>query len=269
MSQLVGKTALITGGASGVGRLLGRKLLEEGVSLLVIWDVQQHALDATMSELRRDEYHVEGACLDLADPASIRAEAQKLTAAGIAIDLLVNNAGVLIGKSFADHSFEDIRRTLEVNTAAPLYVTSVFLPYMLAQKNGHIVNIASAAGLVSSPGMSAYCASKAAILGWSDSLRLEMKQDDTGVRVTAVSPYYINTAMVTGVRSPVIPILEPGHVVDCIISAIRADQINLRLPWLVNCVPLLKGLLPTRWFDLIVGRWLGIYRTMDHFQGRL
>ena len=268
MSQLEGKTALITGGASGIGRLLGRRLLEEGVSQLVIWDVQQHALNATVSELRRGEHHVEGACVDLADPNSIRAEAEKLAAAGIAIDLLVNNAGVLIGKSFVDHSFDDIRRTLEVNTAAPLYATSVFLPSMLERKNGHIVNIASAAGLVSSPGMSVYCASKSAILGWADSLRLEMERDNTGVRVTTVAPYYINTSMVTGVRSPVIPILKADHVVERIISAVRADQISLRLPWLVNFVPLLKGLLPTRWFDLIVGRWLGIYRTMEHFKGR-
>lgn len=268
MSQLDGKTALITGGASGIGRVLGRRLLEEGIARLVIWDVQEQALEATVSELQRSGHVVEGACLDLADPASIRAAAQALAAAGIGIDLLVNNAGVLVGKPFAEHSFDDIRRILEVNTAAPLYVTRLFLPHMLMQGKGHIVNIASAAGLISNPGMSTYCASKWAIVGWSDSLRLEMEKSGTGVKVTTVAPYYINTGMVAGVRSSVIPILDPARVVERIILAIRTDRINLRLPWVVNLVPMLKGVLPARWFDLMVGRWLGIYRTMDHFRGR-
>jgi short-subunit dehydrogenase len=116
--------------------------------------------------------------------------------------------------------------------------------------------------------MSVYCASKWAVIGWSDSLRLELEQAQSGVNVTTVTPYYIDTGMFAGVRSRVIPILKPQRVANAIVAAIAADRIFLRLPRLLNFVPLLRGMLPTRWFDRVGGEWLGVYHSMREFKGR-
>jgi len=86
--------------------------------------------------------------------------------------------------------------------------------------------------------------------------------------VTTVMPYYIDTGMFAGVSSPLIPILKPDHVADAIVAAVRAERIFLRLPWAINLVPPLRAILPVRWFDKLVGDWLGVYRSMDRFTGR-
>jgi len=144
----------------------------------------------------------------------------------------------------------------------------MILPGMIERRSGHVVNIASAAGLVSNPGMSVYCASKWAMVGWSDSVRLELEAANTGVRVTTVLPYYIDTGMFEGVRSPFIPLLRPEYAVVRIVRAIQKNKIFLRMPRLMNLVPFLKGVMPTRWFDALGGRWLGVYRSMETFRGR-
>ena len=157
---------------------------------------------------------------------------------------------------------------MDVNVLAPMRLTRTLLPSMLARRRGHVVNIASAAGMVSNPGMSVYCASKWAMIGWSDSLRLEMERGRTGVRVTTVAPYYIDTGMFEGVRSRLIPILKPERVARDIVSAIAGDRVFLRLPRILNLLPLVRGLMPTRVFDKVGGEWFGVYDTMSTFRGR-
>lgn len=268
MSRIGGKTVLITGGASGIGALMARRFVAEGAAHLVLWDIQAEAMERLGHDLAGGGVAVSTYLVDLADPERIRATVQEMNEAAIKVDILVNNAGVVTGRPFVAHSPDDIARTMDVNALAPMYVAHAVLPGMIARGGGHIVNIASAAGLVSNPKMSVYCASKWAVIGWSDSLRIEMEQEATGVKVTTVMPYYIDTGMFQGVRSPVIPILRPDKVVDRIVAAIKTDRIVLRLPWIVNLLPLVRSLLPVRWFDLIGGRWLGVYHSMDDFQGR-
>jgi Short-chain dehydrogenases of various substrate specificities len=268
MSHIRGKTVLITGGASGLGRLMGRRFLDKGAAHLVLWDVQEEALEHTVADLTVGGHRITGLPVDLADPDQIRAAVDDMEAREIGVDLLINNAGIVVGKRFVDHDFPDITRSMEVNALAPMYVANRLLPGMIARRGGHIVNIASAAALVSNPKMSVYCASKWAMAGWSDSLRIEMEQADTGVKVITVMPYYIDTGMFAGVRSRVLPILKPDKVVEQILGAIESDRIFLRLPWLVNFVPLMRAILPVRWFDRIAGDWFGIYRSMDDFRGR-
>jgi short-subunit dehydrogenase len=268
VSQIRGKTALITGGASGIGRLMGRKLLAAGAQHLLVWDIHEEALSRAVAELTAEGHRADAFHVDVSDPEQVQASVREMEVRGIAVDVLINNAGVIVGKPFVEHSLADITRTMEVNALAPMYLTRELLPGMVARGVGHVVNIASAAGMVSNPRMSVYCASKWAVIGWSDSLRLEMERARTGVKVMTVLPYYISTGMFAGVRSRVIPILEPEHVAEEIVSAIEHDRIFLRLPRLLNFVPLLRGILPTRWFDRIGGEWLGVYHTMDEFRGR-
>ena len=284
MSEIDGRTALVTGGASGLGYRIGAELLRRGAERLIVWDVDEAALSAAVESLAaevaaasvegvatsdiRGAVTVSGTRVDLSSLDEIRHATRSLREAGREVDILINNAGIVVGKEFARQSHDEIAATMTVNALAPMHVTRELMAGLLRRDRGHIVNVASAAGLVSNPGMSVYCASKWAMTGWSDSLRLELERAGSAVRVTTVTPYYIDTGMFAGVRSPVIPILDAGDAARRIVRAIERDEVFLRMPRIVGLVPLLRGLLPVRWFDRIVGGWLGVYRSMDDFRGR-
>lgn len=267
MSLIEGKTVLITGGASGIGKIMCRRVLEKGAAQLIIWDIDAENAEAARTELSAlgqvSFYHV-----DLSDHAAIDATAARVRKENGRIDILINNAGITVGKYFHEHSSAEIRRTMMVNAHAPMLLSSAFLPDMIEADAGHICNIASLAGLISNPKMSVYAASKWACIGWSDSLRLEMKKLGKQVRVTTVAPYYMSTGMFEGVRSRLIPILKPERMVEKIIRGIEKDRIMVAAPIGYRSVRFLQGLLGIRGFDLVAGDWFGIYDTMDDFVGR-
>jgi short-subunit dehydrogenase len=268
MTTITNATVLITGGASGIGLLLGKQLLARGAKQFIIWDINQAAISTVVAELTANRHAVHGYTVDVTNVAQIQQTLATMTASGITVDILVNNAGIVVGKPFHEHSHADIDNEMAVNTTALMHITREVLPGMMARNRGHIVNISSAASLLANPRMSVYCASKWAVTGWSESLRIELAQINSAVQVTTVMPYYIDTGMFAGVRSPIIPILKPDYVVAHIANAIHGNRVLLRLPWIVNLLPLLRGILPSSWFDVIVGEWFGIYHTMDQFTGR-
>jgi len=268
MSQIENKIALITGGASGIGKLMGKGLLQKGLRTLVIWDVNENLLQSTTIELRQQGFNVLPYVVDVMNTDAVITAAQQVKKDAGTIDILINNAGIVVGKSFAEHSHNDIDRTMIINSSALMHIAKEFLPGMIANKSGHIVNIASAAGMVSNPKMSVYVASKWAVIGWSDSLRLEMEKLNCNVKVTTVTPYYINTGMFEGIKSSVIPITKPEVAARKIIRGIENNKLFVRMPGIVYALLFAKGILPARWFDVIVGKWMGIYKTMDDFKGR-
>ncbi|MDH5413229.1 MAG: SDR family oxidoreductase [Flavobacteriaceae bacterium] len=265
MSNFKGKRVLITGGASGIGRIIGQLALKKGAEL-IIWDIDQLNIKNALSELDKlgkvHKYRV-----DVSNIAQVKETATLVKAQIGTVDILINNAGIVVGKYFQDHSTEEILRTMDINANAPMIITRQFLPEMIAQNAGHICNIASSASLISNPRMSVYAASKWSVMGWSDSLRLEMQQQKLNVNITTVLPYYISTGMFRGVRS-VVPILKPEKVARKIIRAIERDRIIISMPWSVHFVRFFQGLLPIWFFDWFVGRVMGIYKTMEHFKGR-
>ena len=268
MSQIENKIALITGGASGIGKLMGLLLLEKKLDCLVIWDINPLSLEATAVEFKEHGYKVYPYIVDIMNTADVIKYAQIVKQEVGTIDILINNAGIIVGKLFADYTHLDIEKTMGINSNASMHITAEFLPAMIAQRDGHIINIASAAGMVSNPKLSVYAASKWAVIGWSDSLQLEMAAAKTNVKITTVTPYYINTGMFDGVQSKLIPIVEPSVAAKKIINGIENNKRFVRLPWIVYLVPLFKGILPASWFDVFVGKWIGMHHTMDDFRGR-
>ena len=264
MAQFKGATVLITGGASGIGKLMGEQALKKGAKL-IIWDINQTAIDLVVADFE-GLGEVSGYRVDVSDHAGIRDAASELLQRHSRVDILINNAGVVVGKYFHEHSESDIVRTMEINAFAPMLVTLQFLPGMIERNSGHICTIASSAGLISNPKMSVYAASKWSALGWSDSLRLEMTQLRRSIGVTTVTPYYINTGMFDGVRS-VVPILKPEKVARKVIRAIEKNRIILSMPWSMRFVRFFQGLLPIWFFDWFVGKVMGIYHTMEYFKG--
>src|SRR5581483_8701264 len=204
-----GKSVLITGAASGIGRLMAQKMAREGARL-VLWDIDRDGLDAFRTELSAAGYPVRSYVCNLTDRRAIAATAAQTLRDG-SVDVLVNNAGVVSGKPLLEESDEEILRTFDVNTLALFWTTRAFLPAMLARDSGHVVTIASAARLVD------YCASKHAAVGFDESLRLELKRHAKHIQTTVVCPFYISTGMFAGVKTRLprlLPIMDPDDVAE-------------------------------------------------------
>ena len=279
MSTFKGKRVLITGGASGIGKLMGGMALDKGAAALVIWDINQESIEQVVSELGQAAKaqgragRVYGMRVDVSNQAMVADRYEQTKREVGEIDILINSAGIITSnKTFDQCTPDEINRTMMVNALAPMYVAQQVLPDMVARDSGHICNIGSAGGMISNPRMSIYAASKWATIGWSDSVRIELREMRSRVRVTTIAPYYITTGMFDGVRSKIFPLLRPENVAARIIRSIEHDKsFKMFMPWIPcphHFIRLLQGILPIRVFDWLVGRVLGIYHTMDHFTGR-
>lgn len=271
MTKIKGKIALVTGGASGIGKLMGQKCLAAGAERLVIWDINEAAMEAVAAEIRASGHTVHTFRCDISDVASIEAAAEATLAEVRQIDILFNNAGIVAGnKTFLEHTAADIERTMRINTNGHMHVTRMFMDGMYERGHGHIINIASAAGLTPNRNMSVYAASKWAMLGWSESLRLEceaLKGKD--LHVTTVCPSFISTGMFDGVKEPwLTPALTPEFVAERVITAVKDNEILIQEPFTVKLVPMLRGLLPTRVYDFLADEVFGAYDSMSSFKGR-
>lgn len=267
MTKIKGRTLLITGGASGIGRIMGRMALQRGAKKVVVWDINEDNIAATESEL--NSYgEVKGYKVDVANTEMVKQMFALTTKECGDVDILINSAGIITGnKTFAEQSQQDIDRTMAINATAPMTVALQALPPMLERNVGHICNIASAAGFIANPRMSIYAASKWAVIGWSDSLRVELQESKSNVHVTTIAPYYISTGMFDGVRSRIIPILKPEWVAKKILNAIEKNRKISSWPLGYHLIRTLQALLPLRALDLLC-KVLGIYNALDHFKGR-
>ena len=268
MSKIKDATVLITGGASGIGKLMGEICLQQGARQLIIWDIDENKTKVLVTTLRSQGYEVHYNILDLEKTEAIITAANEVLEKFGAVDLLFNNAGVVVGKEFIHHTHRDIDFTTNINVNALMHVALEFLPAMISRKKGHIINIASAAGLMAVPKMAVYVASKHAVLGWSESLRLELEAVSKDLHVTTVTPSFISTGMFEGVRSPVIPLVTPEKAAKRIINGVKRNKLFVRMPGIVYLVPFIKGILPQRWFDVVAGKWFGFYKSMNAFRGR-
>ena len=272
---VTGSRFLITGAAMGMGRLYAERAVAEGAETIILWDINKEALTETTKALRvhaDNSQEIVPMLVDIAQRTAIEKAAAKVIADHGGVDVIINNAGVVRGTYFWEHENErDTEFIMKINSLAPMYITHEFLRGMIDGKRpSRIVNIASAAGTLSNPKMSVYASSKWALIGWSDSVRLELiQQGYTNIKVTTVCPSYISTGMFEGVKGPLMtPIMKPEYVVDRVWSAMRSGKAMLMLPWTVHLSKVLKGILPQRWFDAIAGNVFGVYNTMDKFTGR-
>ncbi len=273
MRSVAGKHVLVTGAAMGMGRLFAERAIDEGAAAVVLWDLDEDALNETLAELDDEATAVSGYVVDVADPDAVADTAADVLADLERVDVVVNNAGVVRGnRYFWETDLDaDAKTTVEVNTLAPMYVAHAFLPAMIdAPVDCRLLNLASAAGFTPNPRMAAYAASKWAVIGWSDSVRLELKQAGyEHVKVTTACPYYTRTGMFDGAKSaPLLPILDPEDVVDESWKAMLAGRSFVVLPRTVQLSEVLKGVLPIDVRDFIADRVFGVYHTMEDFTGR-
>ena len=266
--KIKGSNILITGGASGIGKIMGRMALEKGANCVIIWDINQANIDSTVKELETLG-KVKGYIVNVADNKVVTSAYQQVCADCGHVDILINCAGIITSnKTFDQVTEEEIVRTININTIAPMFVARAMLPDMLKRNKGHICNIASAGGMLGNPKMSVYGASKWGAIGWSESMRIELQSSKSRVRVTTVAPYYISTGMFDGVKSSIIPVLKPEYVSRKILKAIEKNKIFAGIPFSSHFIRFWQAILPTRVFDWFFGEVFGIYHTMDKFTGR-
>jgi all-trans-retinol dehydrogenase (NAD+) len=269
MSEIAGRHVLVTGGASGIGRLMAKKLAALG-GRVSIWDIQRDNLDNVVAEINAaGREPARGFLCDVSKRENVYRAAEETRTASGPVEILINNAGVVSGKPLLQIPDEKIEATFAVNVLALFWTTKAFLPHMIENNRGHVVTIASASGLIGVAKLSDYAASKWAAIGFDESLRGELRKAAPGVMTTVVCPFYIDTGMFHGVKSRfsfLLPILKEEKVADRVVSAIQRDKRRLMMPPTVYTVPLMR-MLPVGVFDALAS-FLGVNASMDEFKGR-
>jgi len=251
MEQLSGKVAVVTGGASGIGLAMAERFGAEGMAI-VLADIEQTALEGAAKSLRDAGIDVLAVPTDVTDPDAVDALERAARDRFGAYHVVCNNAGVVghFGRTW-ETSLADWKWVLDVNVWGVIHGIRTFVPALIAQGEGHVVNTASLAGWVAPPAMGPYAASKHAVLAISDALRAELEASGAHVGVSAVCPGMINTKITSSERNwptrlgpePATPgdevtrtvreilvtgttvgDVEPGAVADAVVAGIRANR---------------------------------------------
>jgi NAD(P)-dependent dehydrogenase (short-subunit alcohol dehydrogenase family) len=231
------KVVVITGAASGIGKATAKAFAREGADL-VIADNNAQRLEETAREMKTAGVRVLACQVNVADRNQVEAFAGQVIKERGQVDILINNAGVGVGGSLLDTNIEDYEWIFSINYWGVVYGLKYFLPHMVARKYGHVVNTASGAGLCSIPAMSAYCSTKFAVVGLSETLRAEVRR--YGIGVSTICPGIINTNIVAqsrmnlqeGIRATHNKLVDfyrrfgwpPERVAKAILSAVRHNR---------------------------------------------
>lgn len=199
MRELTGKTAFVTGGASGIGLALGRAFAQAGMNVMLA-DVEEALLRGAVNDLRGIGPEVRGVVCDVANPASVNRAAKMSFDAFGKVHVLCNNAGVLATGGVDNISLEEWRWVFDVNVMGLLNGVSAFLPHIREHgEGGHIVNTASMAGLLSGQGFSPYSASNFAVVNMSEGLATQLQP--LGIGVSVVCPGFVRTRIMESERN--------------------------------------------------------------------
>jgi NADP-dependent 3-hydroxy acid dehydrogenase YdfG len=238
---LAGETAAITGAARGIGRVTAEALLRQGMRV-AIGDLDVEAARETSAALGPSTVALE---LDVTDRGSFSAFLDGAEEQLGPIDVLVNNAGIMPLGRFLDEDDATARRILDINVHGVILGMKLILPRMIGRGRGHVVNIASQAGKYGFPGGATYCASKAAVINLSRTVRKEMR--GTGVDLSVISPVAVNTELGLGLAEPrqrQFRKIEPQQVADAIVETLRVPKFDVHVPKQASMAERLSALLP-------------------------
>ena len=268
MKNLAGKNVLITGAGSGIGRLMAHYVANERANTALI-DINGTTVAKTVEEVKGCNAKAIGYVSDNSSRDAVTNVVTKIKQDFGPIDVLINNAGTVVGKSFFDLTLDEMQRTMNINYWGHVYFTKAIIGDMIARNSGAIVNVASSSGLIGMPILSDYAASKFAEVGFSESLRRELKKFKyTGVKVTCVCPYIIDTGLFKGFKPMVMnPFIKPEDAARAIVKGLKKGNPYVMLPPLSIYSSMMLKLLPTAVFDWILSM-SGSSVAMDNFTGR-
>lgn len=251
MRQICGKKAVVTGAASGIGRAIALRLAAEGANLYLI-DIDEPGLANTAEKARLAGVEVVAERCDVSQPGEISATVALLKECWGELDILVNNAGITYYGRTDRMSTDHWQRVTRINLLSHIQFTSELLPLLLSRREAHIINVCSVLGLLGMPKVAAYCTSKFAMVGFSESLRHEYGR--VGLGVTALCPGFVRTNLFTnaplelGVERQKLPptfiCTTPERVAAAAIKAIRRNRRLVVIEPLARTLYLLKRFAP-------------------------
>ena len=272
--NLKGKTAIVTGGAMGIGLATSKRLVKEGC-IVTIWDVNEVEMTKAKTELENLGGRVFTYKCDVTDKARVFQLVEQAKTDMDHIDILINNAGYVKGGDFLDQSLESWQRTIDVNLNAVIYATHAVLPQMYERNSGHIVNISSAAGIIGVGGLSVYAATKWAVWGLTESLRFETwSLGKKGIKWTSIHPSYLAQGLFEGAKlnflgNLIVPLVKSHDVVAKAIvnDALKKGKYVVRRPRSLRLSIILRGILPDFLFQKMLVM-MGVHTSMHGFKGR-
>ncbi len=241
LRSLAGQVVAITGGARGIGRATAAALIRQGASV-AIGDIDASLVERTAQELGSG---TSGLPVDVTDPESFEDFLQQVEAKLGLLDVLINNAGIMPIGPFLEETDATTRRMVDINLNGVVYGSRLALRRFTARRRGHLVNIASIAGKAGTAGGATYCATKHAVVGLCEALRLELR--GSGVDLSVVIPIGVNTELYSGVtqlRGVKTP--EPEDVAEAIVQALQTARFEVYVPKRMVALIRLSALLPRR-----------------------
>lgn len=240
------KAVLITGASSGIGKETAIQFAKRGARLVLVARRKQK-LENLKKDLQKFSVPIMICQCDVSDKSQVKEMSQKVLEEFGSIDILVNNAGFAIYGYVYDLTIEEIESQMATNYFGMIYCTKNFLPSMIEKKSGHIVNVASVAASFGLPGIASYCASKFAMLGFSEGLKHELK--GTGVGITVVSPIMVRTDFFDHPSFEKMPKYSPTSlsaktVAKAILRAANSPRLEVIVPSLVRGAVWIKQTIP-------------------------
>ncbi len=244
--SLMGTVVAITGGARGIGRVTTEALVREGARV-AIGDIDLDGATATADEIgdNATAYSV-----DVTDRDSFTAFYDQIEQDLGPIDVLINNAGIMPIGPFVEEEDRVTRKEIDINVHGVIFGTKIAIPRMQSRGQGHILNIASAAGKVGLAGEATYCASKHAVVGLCEALRVELK--DTPVQISVVMPSLANTDLAMGMTAGrFVDLIEPEDIAEAIVEAIKYPKFDVYVPKKIGPLMKLTSIMPRGAQDVV------------------
>jgi NAD(P)-dependent dehydrogenase (short-subunit alcohol dehydrogenase family) len=222
--SLNGKVVAITGGGRGIGRAIAQSLAREGARVAV-GDLDKDSAEATAAALGGDAI---GLGLDVTDHAGFTAFLDEVERRLGPLDVLVNNAGIMVVTPLVEETGDSIARQLELNLRAVIHGTQEAMRRMTPRRSGHIVNVASIAGRTGFPHLATYAATKHGVVGLSESVRAELR--GTGVEISVVMPSVVRTELAAGLADSRVKAVEVEDVADEVLGALKRPRFDVFVP---------------------------------------
>ena len=271
--NLKNKLVLITGGAKGIGLATAQRILNEG-GKVILWDFKEDDLNKTVNNFKEQGFDVFSQICNVTNKEQVYSNANIIKEKFGSLDILINNAGTVYTGYMLDRSDEELENLINVNFTSMIYTIRAFMPGMLEKNSGHIINISSASSMTGAPKLAVYAATKWAVAGLTESLRLEVqKMGKSGVRFSSIHPNFLKKGLFEGTKLNFLgQLLAPGvkshdAVAKVIVNrAIKLGFHSPKVPWIMNQVVLLRALLPS---SLLIkfSSLYGLYDMMDDYKG--
>ncbi len=257
----------------GIGLATAKRLIKEGCAV-TLWDIQPGALEEAKTMLEGLGGRIFTHVCDVTDKGRVYDLARKAEDEMGQVDILINNAGHVMGGGLLEQPDEIWEKSIAVNLTSMIYTIRAFLPGMYERDSGHIVNISSASGTIGVPDLAIYAATKWAVWGLTESMRFEAWNNNKfGVKWSSIHPGYIARGMFEGAKlkglgNLLVPLLRDHDVVaEAIVEdALKKEKYSPKRPRTVNLTIRLRGLLPDPWFQRLIVL-MGVTQSMEKWTG--